>query len=210
MRQLGLLLMVAVLLAGGGFWYWTSTPQYAVQQAAKAIKEHDVLAFHNWVDVQSLSSSAVDDLVSEPVKKIGGVGLLKRIVGFGLVSFFKPAVVQSVGNQIDELVKRTGTTNPQEATPVQPTKSLLGQIIELVKPPSLTQTLREYGFTKANYRGLGELKTTDQMSLLPLKFFSPKVNHEVEVQLQLSKPAEHWQIVKITNLPEIVRSIIAD
>ncbi len=209
MRHLALLLIVAAIVTGGGFWYWTSTPQYAVQQATKAIKEHDVVAFHNWVDVQSLSSSAVDDLVSEPIKKAGGVGLLKRIVGFGLVTLFKPTVVQSLENQIDELVRQSGT-DPQETPPPQQTKSLLGQIFELVKPPSLIQTLRDYGFTKKNYRGLGQIKTTEQVAVVPLRFFSPKVNHEVEVQLQLLKPGGRWQIVRITNLSEIVRSIVTD
>lgn len=207
MRNLLIVVVLIAAVAAGGYWYWTTTPQYAVQQASAAIKNHDVAAFHDWVDVQSLSSSAVDDLVSEPVRKVGGAGLLERIVGFGVVSLLKPTVTQSMSKQIDDLVAKNGPDDPPP--PETQEKGILGQLVALVKPPSLTQTLREYGFNRKNYRGVGEVETSDQMSHVPLRFYSPKAGREVEVRLELRRGAGRWQVTRISNLQEIVRNVVA-
>jgi hypothetical protein len=231
-RNFLVFLVVALITAGGGYWFWTTTPQYAVQQASQAIKQHDVSEFHSWVDVHALSSAAVDDLMSEPVRAVGGGGILERVIGFGLVTLFKPTVVQSMENQIDQAVAKTGLeSNPSSSGGASATgggdgatggdgsagaeqsngrsgKGILGTLVEMVKPPSLTETLRDFGFTKKNYRGVGEVQTKENTSLVGLRFYSPKIQREVTVQLELQKGANRWQITRIANLPDIVRAIV--
>lgn len=207
MKALLAFLVVAVLLAGGGFWYWTTTPQYAVQQAAVAIKEHNVPAFHDWVDVQNLSSSAIQDLVADPVRDIGGAGLLERIVGIGIMSILRPTAVQSMSQQIDTAVAHRPEDDLAAQDSARVPKGILGTIIHMVKPPSLKETLRDYGFTKKNYLGLGKVTTDDQLSTVALRFYSPKKGGEIQVELELRKIRGQWRIMRILNLQEIVRSI---
>ena len=234
MKRIPVILLAICLLAGAGWWYWTTTPQYAVQQAANAIKAHDVQTFHNWVDVEEVSSSAIDDLLAEPARAVGGAGIVERIVGISIMSIFKPNVVQSMDKQIDNWVAHhasaassssssqnsTGTdaASNSAGTAAAPDagqgdeeemdrpKSLMGEIVALVKPPSLKQLFRDYGFTKKNYRGLGQADSADNVAHVGLRFFNPKLNREVQVMLQLDRANGHWQISRVSNMQEVLRA----
>jgi hypothetical protein len=210
--MIGKLLVVVLVLAaiaGGGYWFWTSTPQYAVQQASQAIRAHNIDAFHNWVDVQSVSSAAVEDVLAEPVRNVGGGGLLERVIGLGFLTVLRPTVVEKMRNRIDDAVAKTGLEADTSAAsqPQQP-RGLLGQLAQMIKPPSLTDTLREYGFTKANYRGLGETRSQDGSADVGLRFFIPRRQGEMQVHLSLMNVNGHWRIVRIANLQEIVRDVV--
>lgn len=59
----GFLLLAAVI--GTSFWYfffYTRTPEYALQQLTTAIEHHDATAFKRYVNLELLSSRAYDDL----------------------------------------------------------------------------------------------------------------------------------------------------
>jgi hypothetical protein len=204
-----LALVIIAALVGGGFWYWTTTPQYAVREASAAVKAHDVARFHEWVDVHEVASSAVQDILAEPMQGIGSVGLLERIVGLGVLTIFRPNVVGTVEKQIDVSVAKQGMDPDVPAQSEQP-QTLLGELKQLIKPPSLTETLRDYGFTKQNYRGLGDVKVNGELADVPIRFFIPKNNGEVQVHLALAKGSSHWRIIRISNLQEIVRDIIGN
>ena len=211
MKRIPVILLAICLLAGGGWYYWTTTPQYAVQQAANAIKAHDVQTFHNWVDVEEVSSSAVDDLLAEPARAVGGTGIIERIVGISIMSVFKPNVVQTMDKQIDNWVAHhaTGTTvsvQAEEEEEIDKPKTLMGELVALVKPPSLKQLFRDYGFTKKNYRGLGQVDSADNVAHVGLRFFNPKLNHEVQVMLQLDRSNGHWQVSRVSNMQEVLRA----
>jgi hypothetical protein len=206
-RNLLLALMLLAVCAGGGFWYWTTTPQYAMQQVSKAIREHDVDTFNNWVDVQSVASAAVDDTLAEPVRAVGGGGLLERVVGLGVMSVLRPTVVDRVAKQIDSAVAKTGLDADAAPPPEQP-HGLLGELVQMVKPPSLTETLRDYGFTKQNYRGVGDVRSEGNNADVGLRFFIPRKQGEVQLHLALNNASGHWRVVRIANLQEIVRGII--
>jgi len=115
MKKLLPVLLVLVVIAGGAWYYWTTTPTYAISQAAKAIKAHDTTAFHQWVDVHSVASDAVDDLLAEPVRKGGGAGILERLVGFAILSFFKEPLVGALEGQIDGWVAHRPKQSGQAA-----------------------------------------------------------------------------------------------
>jgi hypothetical protein len=199
------------VLAGAGWFWWSQTPTYAVDQASNAIKQHNVENFHHWVDVDSVSSSAIDDLSGIPIRSTGS-DILERVLGFTIISFFKPTLVGAMGKQIDAWVEHvpkaksdsgSGAAQDDEDEPEAP-KSLLGAIVAAVKPPSLKQVLRDYGLTKKNYRGLGSTDTKEHVAHVGLRFFSPKAQREVEIMLQLNNNPGHWQVDRISNLHEIV------
>jgi hypothetical protein len=225
MKRAPAALLLLCLIAAAGWWWWTHTPTYAVQQAAGAVKSHSLVNFHYWVDVNSVGSAAVDDLLSEPLRGTGSE-VLGRIVGLAVIAVFKPNIVDSMDHQIDRWVshnpKRTSATDGQPSsvpapentsadedddTEAAPPRSLLGTLVALVKPPSLKTIFKEYGLTKQNYRGLGSTDTADHVAHVGLKFFSPKAQREVEIKLELGDASGHWQIMRIANLQQTVLTI---
>lgn len=258
-RFLGIVLILA-LLAGGGYYWWTTTPVFAVQQAATAVKNHDVGAFHNWVDVHSVSSAAMNDMVAEPMKRIGAPSILGRVIGLSILGLFAPAAVDSLDRQIDGWVAHRGHpsqpassgddrvygtgsgsgtnpppysggsplpfgTTPQQAqssgvgsgsdngdddddSAAQP-KGFFGALVSMVKPPSLKQTFHDYGFTRKNFRGIGDYDTQGNMAHVGLKFFSPKLNREIQIVLELDHNTGHWQVTRISNLQSAL-SLLAE
>jgi hypothetical protein len=211
MKGLIAAVVVLCLAAGIGWWWWTNTPQYAVNEASAALKEHSVTHFHDWVDVEEVASSAVDDLAAIPVQ-VKGSGLLDRILGYAVITFFKPSLIEGMGKQIDRWVAHkpkaaadsSSANSDDDDDEADEPKSLLGAIVAAVKPPSLKQIFRDYGLTKRNYRGLGSVESKDHLAHVGLKFFSPKAQKEVEITLELNNTAGHWQVTRISNLQQIV------
>ncbi|HEY9793726.1 MAG TPA: hypothetical protein V6D22_25245 [Candidatus Obscuribacterales bacterium] len=212
MKGLIAAVVVLCLAAGIGWWWWTNTPQYAVTEAKDAVKAHNVVQFHKWVDVEEVSSSAVDDLSAIPVQ-VKGSGLLDRVLGFAVITFFKPSLVEGMSKQIDKWVAHrpkasadanASNTDEDDDDEADEPKSLLGAIVQAVKPPSLKQVFRDYGLTKRNYRGLGAVESKDHIAHVGLRFFSPKAQKEVEITLELNNTAGHWQVTRISNLQQIV------
>lgn len=213
MPRILVVFLVLCTAAAGGWWYWTTTPQYAVQQASNAIKAHDLTDFRRWVDAHQVASATVEDLLAEPVRNSGGAGIIERVIGLTVFSVLKPTVAGMMESQIDKWIStppKSANGAPLEdnvAAPAEQPKGLLGQIVALVKPPSLRETFREFGFTKKNYQGLGKVDTSDNVSHVGLRFYSPKLNNEIEVQVELVKGSSSWQIVRISNLQDIVRKL---
>lgn len=211
MKNLFVILIVAALLGVGGYWYYTTTPQYAVSQAADAMKKHDAGRFSNWVNVNSVSANAIEDLLAEPVKNSIGMGILERIVGLGIISIFKPTLADSMEKQIVTYVatvpKQSAAASPADEDEEPQEKGLVEALTAMIKPPPLKEVLKEYGFTKANYRGLGGSDQSGDTAHVGLKFFNPKLNQNVEVQLELNNQTGHWQITRLSNLQSVLKTI---
>jgi hypothetical protein len=215
--------LIAIAIAAAAYWFLNS-PLYAFQCAAQAVRKHDVREFHKYVDVHTVANAAVEDLLAQPIRQ-SGMGLLERIVGLAIVSVFQPSAVDAMEAQIDKWVLHVSprasgesSSEPAAATnsedddepqaDAQP-QSIFGRIAALVKPPSLRQVFRDYGFTKKNYRGFNQDDCQDNIAHVTLKFDSPKLHREVPVRLELRRQHDRWQITRVANLQELVSMLPA-
>lgn len=260
MKRILALLVVIALGAGGAYYWWISSPQYAVQQAVAAIKDHNVSEFHSWVDVHHLSGAAIEDLTSEPMQRVGSAEMISRMIGLSLFGLLKPVAVDALDGQIDKLVATLprlnshtasspsalpnpfstnanppaysgGSPTPYGANPQQSQANgvgsgnpsgqsgldyldddeedqphtVMGAITSIVKPPSLKKTLKDFGLTPKNFRGFGESRSQGDVAEVPLKFFSPKLNCEFDIVLQLNRLGGRWQVTRIASLQDNLR-----
>jgi hypothetical protein len=60
----GALLLATVVGVGGGYWHYTRTPTYSLEQIRKAVAAHDRQLFEQYVDVDSVCGAAVDKVVA--------------------------------------------------------------------------------------------------------------------------------------------------
>ncbi len=104
-------LVLAAFVALGGWWYWTRTPEYSLDQAAKAIQTHDWDLFTRHVDVDGVVTSLVDAAVVAVSTQQGTAKneweAAGRNLGQGLAFMMKPRIAEEFRNGIRKAVEET-------------------------------------------------------------------------------------------------------
>lgn len=97
---------VAVFTAalGVAYWYWTTTPSYALTAVVVAVKNRDVQMFEKYVDIDSVTAHAFDDLVDGPISS-EILGRQNSFIGMGFVKFFKHELVELAHGKIINFVE---------------------------------------------------------------------------------------------------------
>jgi hypothetical protein len=97
------------------YWYWTTTPSYAISQVAQAVFNHDTDAFEKYVDIDNIVSHAFDDVIHGPARSeiFGHQG---GMIGVGIISFFKPEIVNIAHDEIVGFVQHQNWKHATETT----------------------------------------------------------------------------------------------
>jgi hypothetical protein len=95
------LAFLALLAAGGGYWYWTTTPQYSLEQARRAFQTHDLAAFDKYVDVDSLVETGIDALAAEASREGAG-----GAVGAAVALLFRGRLAAELETQVRRSVEK--------------------------------------------------------------------------------------------------------
>lgn len=74
------------------YWYWTTTPTYALTSVVMSVKNHDSKTFEKYVDLDSITGHAFDDLVDGPARSVI-LGRYDSLIGAGFLHFFKNDIV---------------------------------------------------------------------------------------------------------------------
>jgi len=108
-------------IAGGGYWYWTTTPLYALQALMMAVQNHDGQAFSKRVDVQGAVENMLEDVLVYPALSTPNLSSFQKQVATGAVAMAKAQIK-------DELLKsiyRSLSAPTQYGDSNGPTSSLL-------------------------------------------------------------------------------------
>jgi hypothetical protein len=219
--------LTAVL--GLGYWYWTTTPSYALTAVVVSVKNRDVDMFEKYVDVDSVISHAFDDIVQGPISA-EIIGRSNSFIGMGFVRFFKRQIVELAHGKVDEYVGQ-GHLHLAENVPttVNPITALAvmnsGQIVQAAtngrqeviprkvegesKSAKLKRILKEYGISAVGYRGIKYLRTEGPKAYLGIEFFAPKLAKTWVAEFELEDAGGHWQITELDNLNDIVNMYMA-
>lgn len=224
-------IIIAVLLvcglAAGGYWFWTTTPQYSLKQLTDAVHQHNLSTFQTYCDVDSVSSNAVDDLSSDTLRQLGGRTTLHRFIGLTIIGFLKPEAKNAIANSIcDYIGKKPADPNApassenqvEEEEPVMQStaprregffaravEGIVNKVVEAIKPPTLREVLHDMGISKQNFRGLTNFEVKDSICHVGLKF-QPPDKPELMVELELEKTGDHWRVVRLSNLGTLAMS----
>jgi hypothetical protein len=206
---------VAILTGALGiaYWYWTTTPSYALTAVVVSVKNRDVDMFEKYVDVDSVSG------------EILGRQSSNSFIGMGFVRFFKRELVELAHGKIDEYIE-AGNLKLAENVPtsVNPITALAvmnsGQIVQAAvgdkkevvpirtqhesKNEKLKRILKEYGISKFGYKGVKYLRTEGPKAYLGLEFFAPKINKKWVAEFQLEDAGGYYKVMQLDNLNDIV------
>lgn len=109
-------LFILTAVIGLVYWYWTTTPGYALTQIVAAVKNRDPETFEKYVDIENISYHAVDDLLHGPARESGMFGNFDSMIGVGIISLFKPEIAEIARTHVLNFVKSGSfnkITNPQ-------------------------------------------------------------------------------------------------
>lgn len=104
------LFFVTVVL-GLAYWYWTTTPTYALSQIVAAIKNKDSETFEKYVDIESIAFRAIDDVLHGPARESGMLGNFDSMIGVGIIGIFKPEIAEIAKTQVLKFIESGALVN---------------------------------------------------------------------------------------------------
>jgi hypothetical protein len=191
----------AVLLAGGTFayWHWTHTPTYSLRQIQKALETHDVAKFEKHVDIQSVSSRLIDDMMSHALKETqpqSGAEGLGTALAAGLVQLMKPRLVEAIREQAVRLVEQGDLGRSISAT----NENESGKV-------SLQAMSEEVGAGEDSFRGIKYVKKQGKIALVGLGFRNAELDADLVLELKMRDMGGYWQLAEFSNLIDLLQEI---
>lgn len=109
-------LVVLIVLAGAGWYWWTTTPQYALSQIKKAYETHDVDLALKYIDIDAVFDNLWADIQRKATEQTAnssdGWEAFGAIIGQSLLNGMKPTIKENIRTQlIDSIRTATTTTN---------------------------------------------------------------------------------------------------
>ena len=175
-------IVLCVLLGLGGVYAWMQTPSYAVYHIQQALKTRNYETFTQYVDIDSVVSSALEDLgqsVSDiPQQQDTPPNSLAGLLHRGL---------ESLARDVQDLAKAGVTFAVQQAfqnsdltLPQIPTVALVGTVIG--------------GDTREDIR-----------------YFSVPLDSGEEIEIGLRHTSEdRWRVVRVTNVQALLKAVFRE
>lgn len=188
------ILVVLFVVAGiscGGYWYWTTTPQYSISQIKDAIKTHDRVKFDRHVDVNDFSAGMVDDMLTEPMKECLGGGMIGRWVAGGLSALFKPAMTAGIKEDLYNLVEKGSFSEPS------------GDEQMSLRSMDERLCLRQHSL-----KSVEKLKSEGKLAAVEIVLHNEKHNKDLKLDVQMRDMGGYWQVTKMLNFPEFTSQLV--
>lgn len=170
-------------------WYWTTTPQYSIDQVKESLKSHDKQKFDKHVNVNDFASGMVDDVLTEPFKEVMGGGMIGRWIVAGMSGFIKPSIVSGVKDELYTLVE-TGDFNKSEG----------GTVSSLNERLCLTQN---------DFKRISDIKSEGKLANVTLLLHNVPHNKDLNLKVQMRDMGGYWQVTRMLNFPEFAGELSA-
>src|ERR1700723_2758140 len=131
--------VAAALLLSCAYMYWTTTPLFAFQEAALAVREHDFPKFAKYVDSEKLVDSAVNDLLINPIETMHGLSEIGRRVAVAAIGVLVTPAERTLLRKMEKHIsgERDFSALPQEMNLAsQPDHQLCPDYADVILPAS--------------------------------------------------------------------------
>jgi hypothetical protein len=189
MRFIAFILIVAIA-GGAGYWYWTTTPQYSIEQVKEAVKSHDLQKFNKYVDVDTASSRMVDDFLTKPMRETLGPSVIGQVIVSGVMGLFKPHLARGVKQEIVSFVETGSFRQKDSASETGGPHTV-----------SLSAADDHLGFHKHALKSIASTTITGNTAELELLFHNEKFNQDLPLDVTMRKMDGYWQVTELSNFP---------
>lgn len=201
-RRLFILAILVVALGSTGFFAWRThyhgTPQYALAQIERSVRDHDRFAFQTFVDLERLVPAIVDQVIGqalvETVTDAGADGweALGAAVGGAMANQMKPAISTALRGAVLEAVE-TGRFDSIFA----PTES--DREIDLALFQETT------GADAETFVGLTGVERRGDAARVGLRFEHPELDTTLVLHMRMERNGERWQVVAPDDLDRYLK-----
>jgi len=187
-------LVVILLTAGAGFWYWTTTPQYSLEQIKDAVVEHNVSKFQMYFNADEVASSMVKDLMDSELRKPLGGEVLERFLSSGMVSesTIQHEVASGIANDIKMLVETGSFSAPGES------------LADKVSMAALDQRL---GIRTLSLKQVKSIKVNGSTATVTMLLHNGKFNTDLEMLGEMQNKDNYWQATRIVNIVDCFKKL---
>ena len=196
MKKTTLLLLLIVLGAAGYFFYQSQKngPKGALAQAAYAVNQHDMATFEKFVDVNSVTSHLVDDVVSQGSALTSLVPGGSLAMGMGM-RLLKPALGKAAHNEVQRYVETGSLEAAAAGAPKRLVNiSLAGLASKVVGPDS-------------RFKGIKYEREEGDRAFVGIEVSQPKYDTTMVVEVRMQRHGESWQVAQITNTGELLQQV---
>ena len=104
-----LITITVIILCSVGFYYWTTTPQYALSQIRKAFTKHDVTLALKYIDADAIADDFWEQIKTESLNRMpdpsnefesAGIAL-----GQNIMEKYKPMIKESLRSKLIDSIK---------------------------------------------------------------------------------------------------------
>ncbi|PWT96264.1 MAG: hypothetical protein C5B53_10000 [Candidatus Melainabacteria bacterium] len=192
--------VILIFLGAVGYWYWTTTPEYSIRQVKAAVKNHDLVAFQKYVDMDSVASGIVDDLLTTPMRSVLGPGIFGQWIMAGVVGILKQPLVAGVKQDMERFVV-TGQLMPKDAE-----RETGGDTSD--QRFSLEVMDSRLGFRKHAFRRIDYAHKDGKICTLGLIFHNQVYNQDLLLEVKMQDYGGYWRIVQISNFPKLTARLV--
>ena len=211
---LGIIILISTILIfsfGFYFFYWVERPMFSLKMLGDAVRTGNVSQFEQYVDLNSIYSSAYDDYVVMLVNKYDitkrSKGLGKKIseaLAVGALKSLKSDVVSSLRvATLDSVANRDKERNVEQKDNLDISNLLIQSIDSLFDENGLkdlhADSLQVNKISSTEAEGSVLFDNNDKQDIEPLV-----------VRFKMIKQGNNWKIVKILNVKEILSRLPED
>lgn len=182
-------MLVISLLGGGIYFFWTTTPQFTLEQIKDALKTHNLAKFEQYVDVDGVSQSIADSGTIDPLMKVTGGGALGRLVGT-IGKFMTGRIAEGVADDIRKGVE-SGHLSAGENE---------GSYFSMFD--------RQIGLSKTKYKKLQSVTLEGDVGNAVVLTYNEKHDVDVPVKLRLRRVENHWVVTRVENFAAVVMKLM--
>jgi hypothetical protein len=194
------ILFVLIILGAIGFWYWTTTPEYSIQQVKTAVKNHDLVTFQKYVDIDAVASGIVDDLLTTPMRSVLGPGIFGQWIVAGVVGIIKQPLVNGVKEDLQRFVT-TGQLIPKDSE-AEADSETGGERLSLGALDS------RLGFRKHAFRRIEYSHKDGKVCTLGLIFHNQVHNQDLLLEVKMQDYGGYWRVTQLSNFPKFTGDLV--
>ena len=186
-------LLVLLALLGGWYYYWTKTPTYSLKLIQESVQQHDIEKFKKHVDLDSLSSRLVDDIVGDAVTGE------KNAFAAGILQLVKPAVVGIIKEKVIYYVEN-GDKQKSEP-PADGKKTAEKASVQIDN--TVDQKLK---FSNLEYKKVAFTEKDGKTATVGIELFDKELQQSFTLQLKMRELADGtWQLMDIANFKDFLK-----
>ena len=203
MMMLAAVVVVALLAIGFYFLYWVKTPAYSLNLIRTSIQEHNLVTFEQHVDLRSLYSHGMDDILRAYMRTQGSSSQSESDIVTGLYSVIKGSLVDGLVDATREYVQTGKFDNGKHETPVD----IQGAIKQGIQKEMAKDVTGKDGL-KLEFKGIESTVKQGQTATVTVKIGAKNSTKILPVKIKMQELVNgEWQVKEIANLSDILQQI---